>query len=196
MHQVVCTRLRESRGLPSLTLAPSMKCFPLFSQSQDHLLAVKMIKNSIWVSTGVMRDLRPLEQHLLLLIFPTLHFFVQILWGVEAKGVRSQSNDGESGRAHLELLVRREPRSDESPAGATALIKNDVIASDCVVAADGAGSPIRAAAGIKLAGQRDLGHLVNIHFRSKRLGQLLTAKAERAGMLYFVYNEARAPCCI
>lgn len=64
------------------------------------------------------------------------------------------------------------------------------IACDYVVAADGAGSSVRESAGFGLSGRRDLGHLVNIHFRSKGLGRLLRAKERRPGMLYFVYNEA------
>lgn len=61
---------------------------------------------------------------------------------------------------------------------------------DYVVAADGAGSRVRAAAGIGLSGKSGLGYLVNIHFRSSGLGRLLKNKRRRPGMLYFVYNEA------
>lgn len=67
----------------------------------------------------------------------------------------------------------------------------DAIACDYVIAADGAGSSVRAAAGVELSGRRDLGHLVNVHFRCRGLGHLLKAKGQRPGMLYFVYNEVR-----
>lgn len=79
-------------------------------------------------------------------------------------------------------MLRR--RGGAAGSGATA------IACDYVVAADGAGSSVRASAGFGLSGRRGLGHLVNIHFRSKGLGRLLRAKERRPGMLYFVYNEA------
>lgn len=93
--------------------------------------------------------------------------------------------------------------SGESATGATAAgsPENDStgtrILCKYVIAADGAGSSVREAAGIGLSGRRELGNLVNIHFRCKGLGQLLLGdkglqgkgKRRRPGMLYFVYNE-------
>lgn len=104
----------------------------------------------------------------------------------------------------LELSVRRGRSPDgESATGATALgsSENDStgtkILCKYVIAADGAGSSVREAAGIGLTGRRELGNLVNIHFRCKGLGQLLLGdkgrqgkgRLHRPGMLYFVYNE-------
>lgn len=71
-----------------------------------------------------------------------------------------------------------------------------------VVAADGAGSSVREAAGIGLSGRQGLGNLVNIHFRCKGLGQLLLGgeglrgqrRRQGPGMLYFVYNEVWKEC--
>lgn len=65
-----------------------------------------------------------------------------------------------------------------------------VVTCNYVVVADGAGSTVRTAAGIGLSGQKGLGYLVNIHFRCVGLGRLLRDTGRRAGMLYFVYNEA------
>ena len=76
----------------------------------------------------------------------------------------------------------------------SAIVTPDAIACDYVIAADGAGSSVRAAAGMGLTGRRELGHLVNIHFRCRGLGHLLRAKGQRPGMLYFVYNEVREGC--
>lgn len=113
----------------------------------------------------------------------------------------------------MELSVgrgRSPNSSSKSAAGpavaATAVVgspENDVagakILCKYVVAADGAGSSVREAAGIPLSGRRELGNLVNIHFRCKGLGQLLVGDKgprgkgrrhkNRPGMLYFVYNE-------
>lgn len=83
------------------------------------------------------------------------------------------------------------PTSDEDVSGTKVVCKY-------VIAADGAGSSVREAAGISLSGRRQLGNLVNIHFRCKGLGQLLRGDRrlqgnkrgqQRPGMLYFVYNE-------
>ena len=55
-----------------------------------------------------------------------------------------------------------------------------------LVAADGAGSRVRAALGIPMAGEPALQHLVNVHFWAPALGRRLVR--ERPAMLYFVFN--------
>eukprot|EP00903_Cladosiphon_okamuranus_P019518 g17949.t1 len=119
----------------------------------------------------------------------------------------------------MELSVRRRRSPNRSSKSATAAAtvpaaakaaaagspENDIdlagikILCKYVIAADGAGSSVREAAGIPLSGRRELGNLVNIHFRCKGLGQLLMGGKgprvkgkrhnHRPGMLYFVYNE-------
>lgn len=106
----------------------------------------------------------------------------------------------------LELSVRHHLSPSYGPAAATAAAStpNNSRASSVwckyVIAADGAGSSVRAAAGLRLSGRRDLGHVVNIHFRCEGLGELLLGeggrgKRQRPGMLYFVYNEVCAGVC-
>ena len=79
----------------------------------------------------------------------------------------------------------RPAEGDSSSAGI------DKIGCDYVVAADGAGSTVREAAGVGLSGRRELGHLMNVHFRCKDLGRVLKHRGQQAGMLSFVYNEVR-----
>lgn len=56
------------------------------------------------------------------------------------------------------------------------------------VAADGAGSALRAAAvGAELEGEGALASLLNVHFKSRKLGEALR---DRLAMLYFVYNPS------
>lgn len=116
---------------------------------------------------------------------PTIHCIYQIVFDAEVTDVRRSRENGPSGSPQLELLVRHGGCSR----GAT--VAPDAISCDYVIAADGAGSSVRAAAGMGLTGRRELGHLVNIHFRCRGLGRLLRAKGQRPGMLYFVYNEVR-----
>lgn len=66
------------------------------------------------------------------------------------------------------------------------------IGCDYIVAADGAGSLMRGAAGVGLSGRRELGHLVNVHFRCLGLGHLMKKRGQQAGMLSFVFNEVRS----
>lgn len=56
-----------------------------------------------------------------------------------------------------------------------------------VVAADGAGSPIRKMIGVAMEGEAEIQKLISVHFFSKDLGQLLLGTPE-PGMLYFVFN--------
>ncbi|XP_073387845.1 uncharacterized protein [Physcomitrium patens] len=61
------------------------------------------------------------------------------------------------------------------------------LACQYVVAADGAGSPIRKMIGITMEGEAEMQKLISVHFFSKELGQLLLSTPE-PGMLYFVFN--------
>lgn len=149
------------------------------------------------------------------------------MFGAEVAGLRRLDGSG-TGNTHghvpdeslehqplpsysqLELSVRRKRRSSSNLAAepiasdgnnTTATIESTTISCKYVVAADGAGSSVRAAAGMGLSGKRDLGHLVNIHFTCPELADLLVPDKDgngrykggdtrrRPGMLYFVYNE-------
>lgn len=101
---------------------------------------------------------------------------------MEATGIRQKEGGTQGNSPQFELFVRRD---DSNTVGPT------VIGCNYVVAADGAGSLVRAAAALEVSGRRALGHLVNVHFRCKELGRLLRARGQRPGMLSFVYNEAR-----
>lgn len=61
------------------------------------------------------------------------------------------------------------------------------VACQYVVAADGAGSPIRKMIGVAMEGEAEIQKLISVHFFSKDLGQLLLDTPE-PGMLYFVFN--------
>ncbi|KAG0583412.1 hypothetical protein KC19_3G134100 [Ceratodon purpureus] len=61
------------------------------------------------------------------------------------------------------------------------------VACEYVVAADGAGSPIRKMIGVAMEGEAEIQKLISVHFFSKDLGQLLLDSPE-PGMLYFVFN--------
>lgn len=116
------------------------------------------------------------------------------------RGLKNHRNNTrlspDNARPHpqLELLLKRRKNSSRIPAAAPDKDGTSSISCKYVVAADGAGSSVRAAIGIGLSGRRELGHLVNIHFRCRELGGLLLGEGEgrqRPGMLYFVYNEVR-----
>lgn len=62
------------------------------------------------------------------------------------------------------------------------------VACQYVVAADGAGSPLRRMANLVMEGEAELQNLISVHFLSKDLGQQLLATPE-PGMLYFVFNS-------
>ena len=62
------------------------------------------------------------------------------------------------------------------------------VACQYVVAADGAGSPLRRMANLVMEGEAELQKLISVHFFSKDLGQQLLATRE-PGMLYFVFNS-------
>lgn len=62
------------------------------------------------------------------------------------------------------------------------------VACQYVVAADGAGSPLRRMANLVMEGEAELQKLISVHFLSKDLGQQLLATPE-PGMLYFVFNS-------
>lgn len=62
------------------------------------------------------------------------------------------------------------------------------MACQYVVAADGAGSPLRRMANLVMEGEAELQKLISVHFFSKDLGQQLLATRE-PGMLYFVFNS-------
>lgn len=144
----------------------------------------------------------------------------QILFDAEVTGLRRLDDIGidhdrspcdSTRHSQLELSVRqgKSPNSSSVLAEAATLpsvsaaaspsndIANNSILCKYVIAADGAGSSVREAAGIGLSGRRELGNLVNIHFRCESLGQLLLGdngllgkgRRHRTGMLYFVYNE-------
>ncbi|CBJ25915.1 Monooxygenase [Ectocarpus siliculosus] len=131
----------------------------------------------------------------------------KILFNAEMTGLRrlegvgsNNSTGNTSPHSQLELSVRHHLSPSGGPAAATAAAStpNSTRASSVsckyIIAADGAGSSVRAAAGLRLSGRRDLGHVVNIHFRCEGLGELLLGeggggKRQRPGMLYFVYNE-------
>ncbi|CAM9132737.1 unnamed protein product, partial [Hapterophycus canaliculatus] len=135
----------------------------------------------------------------------------QIVFNAEVTGLRRcNANDSRSRHQppspppQLELSVRRK-RGSNTHQGAeknsydgAITTESSTISCSYVVAADGAGSLVRAAAGMGLSGRRDLGHLVNIHFTCRELADLLLeqkdgkgkeGKTKRPGMLYFVYNE-------
>lgn len=57
---------------------------------------------------------------------------------------------------------------------------------DYLVAADGASSRVRKQLGIAMIGDPALQHLVNIHFFSRDMAQMLK---QRPAMLYFVFNS-------
>jgi 2-polyprenyl-6-methoxyphenol hydroxylase-like FAD-dependent oxidoreductase len=64
------------------------------------------------------------------------------------------------------------------------------VACQYVVAADGAGSPIRKmirCCELAMEGEAEIQKLISVHFFSKDLGQLLLDTPE-PGMLYFVFN--------
>lgn len=65
------------------------------------------------------------------------------------------------------------------------------VTADHVVAADGARSTLRTAAGVGMAGDGVLGHMLSIHFTSRAAGAAL-ASSPRPAMLYFVFNGAMA----
>lgn len=54
------------------------------------------------------------------------------------------------------------------------------------MAADGANSRVRQALGVKMVGQAELQHLVNIHFWAPGIARRL--RIERPAMLYFVFS--------
>lgn len=60
------------------------------------------------------------------------------------------------------------------------------IKSQYLVATDGTSSSIRRSLGIQYEGKEKLQHLMNIHFKCKRLKDKLQ---RRPGMLYFVFNQ-------
>ena len=60
------------------------------------------------------------------------------------------------------------------------------VRSTYLIAADGAGSMVREAAGIKLEGMADLAHNVMIHFEA----DLRALVADRPAILYFIFGEA------
>lgn len=144
--------------------------------------------------------------------WPTIGFALnQILFSAEMTGLRrlegiggNSSTGHASPHSQLELSVRHHVSPSYGPGAAStaaASTPNNSRASNVsckyVIAADGAGSSVRAAAGLCLSGRRDLGHVVNIHFRCEGLGQILLGEGEggkrqRPGMLYFVYNEVNA----
>lgn len=130
----------------------------------------------------------------------------QIIFDAEVTGLRRarDSSQEQAPRTKIDLLVKRARSSTasqtctnpttgsrgESILGQNASEIPGVVTCDYAVAADGAGSVVRAAAGIGLSGKTGLGYLVNVHFRCKELGSLLRDRGRRPGMLYFVYNEA------
>lgn len=149
-------------------------------------------------------------------MYPTIDFAPnQIIFNAEMTGLRrlegiggNNSTGDTSPHSQLELSVRHHVSPSDGPAAAAATAtastpnKSSASSVSCkyVIAADGAGSSVRAAAGLRLSGRRDLGHVVNIHFRCEGLGELLLGKGkgekrQRPGMLYFVYNEVIAGVC-
>ncbi|MEW5298358.1 MAG: hypothetical protein WDW36_001490 [Sanguina aurantia] len=95
----------------------------------------------------------------------------------------SQDADG------VEVLVAASPPAS-SPSrprrGPNAVpAATSVLRGSYLVAADGAGSGVRAACGIGMSGQPALQHLINIHFFSPALAALAMT---RPAMLYFVFS--------
>ena len=132
------------------------------------------------------------------------------MFDAEVTGLRRLNNSGGGGSdnspsSHPQLELSMRKRTSPGGNSATGLASSSVddvtdtkVLCKYVIAADGAGSSTREAAGIGLSGKRQLGSLVNIHFRCKGLGQLLVRDKrlpgnrtgqQRPGMLYFVYNE-------
>ena len=69
-------------------------------------------------------------------------------------------------------------------------LEGGTIDTKFVVAADGAHSGLRRQLNIKFKGPGPMQHLMNIHFRSQELGNMLLSSKERRGMLYFVFNPS------
>lgn len=58
-----------------------------------------------------------------------------------------------------------------------------------LVGADGVKSRVREALGIEMVGTKNIQNFVNVHFRSKELGEKMI-KSKEVGMLYFLYNPS------
>jgi len=58
---------------------------------------------------------------------------------------------------------------------------------DFVIAADGVRSLVRSEMGVSCVGNMGLQHLINVHFRSRKLGERLL-RAKKEAMLYFAFN--------
>lgn len=69
-----------------------------------------------------------------------------------------------------------------------------VARSKYVILANGFHSGLREKLGISVGGGREFFGLVNVHFRSRRLGEMIRERGCEA-MLHFVYNE-RVPCVL
>jgi 2-polyprenyl-6-methoxyphenol hydroxylase-like FAD-dependent oxidoreductase len=62
------------------------------------------------------------------------------------------------------------------------------IECDYLVAADGVKSKIRHDLGLEMIGERNMMNFVNIHFKSKSIGDAMLQAGE-VGMLYYLYSE-------
>ncbi|CDW87725.1 polyketide hydroxylase-like [Stylonychia lemnae] len=62
------------------------------------------------------------------------------------------------------------------------------IECDFLVGADGVKSKVRQNLGIEMFGANNIQNFVNLHFRSKEIGELMK-KQDRTSMLYFLYNQ-------
>jgi 2-polyprenyl-6-methoxyphenol hydroxylase-like FAD-dependent oxidoreductase len=62
------------------------------------------------------------------------------------------------------------------------------IKADYLIACDGAHSQIRSKLKISLHGQHEMQHLINVHFKSPKLGQMLLKN--QPSMLYFIFNPS------
>lgn len=105
----------------------------------------------------------------------------------------SVAETGLKGAAHVELRRGLEWLGYDETADAVISRLHDhetgediKVRSNYLIAADGAGSPLREAAGIKLEGMADLAHNVMIHFEA----DLRTLVADRPAILYFIFGEA------
>jgi len=105
----------------------------------------------------------------------------------------SVAEEGLKGAAHVELRRELEWLGYDETADAVISRLHDhatgediKVRSTYLIAADGAGSTVREAAGIKLEGMADLAHNVMIHFEA----DLRALVADRPAILYFIFGEA------